>query len=229
MDDCYEIVDNYVAEVIEKAICEARATEEAQATTRTTTSALGKVGFGKCGQGRANTHSSALGSGKLWKGGYGSGNTPSSSLRKGCSGGSGQRPRSRSPMTGGQRVPFMRGGVAVHQLETELETIATSTLDEVTGKIYQVVAQAVADQAKKSSITAVDQQAITRLAPPASSIGIRVPRPTAHHLSEALFKALQSTEKMRQTLDIYLKAARGNEALLERAQHLMNDIIGGSH
>ena len=227
MDDCYEIVDNYVAEVIEKAICEARATEEAQATTRTTTSALGKVGFGKCGQGRANTHSSALDRGKLSKGGYGSGNTPSSSLRKGCSGGSGQRPRSRSPMTGGQRVPFMRGGVAVHQLETELETIATSTLDEVTGKIYQVVAQAVADQAKKSSITAVDQQAITRPAPPASPIGIT--KPTAHHLSEALLEALQSTETMRQTLDIYLKAARGNEALLERAQHLMNDIIGGSH
>ena len=168
---------------------------------------------------------------------------PSSALGKGRSGNGwqGQKPsalvkgdsRSRSPRTGGkggqpkhgQRVPIMRGGVTVHQLET----VATSTLDEVKGKIYQVVAQAVADQAKKSSITAVDQQAITRLAPPASSIGIRVPRPTAHHLNEALLKALQSSQQMRQALDIYDKAARGNEALLERAQHALIDIIGGSH
>ena len=215
-----EVINNYVDGVIKRAVCEA---EEEEATRRTTTSKACSGKQGKLWKGVATAGSGKTG--RPWKGGQAMERSPS--LGQGCSGGSGQRPRSRSPTPGGQRVPIMRGGVPVHQRET----VETSTVDELKGKIDQVatavsvVAQAVADQVRKSSITTVEQQAITRLAPPASSIGIRVPRPTAHHLNEALLKAVQSSQQMRQALEIYEKAARGNEALLELAQRALSNLL----
>ena len=214
-----EVINNYVDGVIKRAVREA----EAEATTSKACSGKqGKLWKGVATAGSGKT-------GRPWKGGQAMERSPS--LGKGCSGGSGQRPRSRSPTPGGQRVPIMRGGVPVHQRET----VDTTTADEIRGQIDQVATavsvmrQAVANQVRKSSITTVEQQAITRRAPPASSIGIRVPRATAQNLNEALLKAVQSSQQMRQALEIYEKAARGNEALLERAQHALSDIVGGSH
>ena len=52
-----------------------------------------------------------------------------------------------------------------------------------------------------------------------------VPRGTAHLLNEALLRAVESSKQMRQAMDNYEKAARQNEALIERAQQAMSHLL----
>ena len=54
---------------------------------------------------------------------------------------------------------------------------------------------------------------------------IRVPRVTSHRLNEALLLAGQSSKQMRQALELYEKAARNNEALIEIAQQTLSHVL----
>jgi hypothetical protein len=136
--------------------------------------------------------------------------------------------RSWSPRSGGKGG---KGGQHKHGQHN-----ATSTVDSLKGQLDDValavgvVAQIVRDQVMNSSIATVGPPAITTVEPPAGSTDrdILVPRATAHRLNEALLRAVQSSQQMRQALEIYDRAARGNEALLERAQRALSNLLCGS-
>ena len=144
--------------------------------------------------------------------------------------------RSRSPRSGGKGGKGGQHKHGQHKPVNQHGTVATSTVDSLKGQLDDVasavgvVAQIVRDQVRNSSIATVGPPAITTVEPPAGSTdrGILVPRATAHRLNEALLRAVQSSQQMRQALEIYDRAARGNEALLERAQRALSNLLCGS-
>ena len=111
-------------------------------------------------------------------------------------------------------------------------TVGTSTVDSLQGQIDQVasavgvVAKVVADQAKSATDIKGPRATSTDIDEPIAR-DIRIPRARANHLNEALLRAVQSSQQIGQALGNYERAARSNEALLERAQQALSHLLSG--
>ena len=57
------------------------------------------------------------------------------------------------------------------------------------------------------------------------SENVSVPKATALLLNEALLRAVQNSLQMRQALEIFERAAKNNEALIERVQNVLSQIL----
>ena len=56
---------------------------------------------------------------------------------------------------------------------------------------------------------------------------VYVPRATAHKLNEALLRSLNGCQQIRQALEVYERGAKSNEALVDRAQAGLSNLLTG--
>ena len=146
------------------------------------------------------------------------------------------RSRSRSPPRSGSpprrhRVPILRNGVRVPPPADQSGTAPEAEVQNLQGQIntiasqVAVVARVVTNQASLLNAPARDRPATITVPARERTATISVPRGTAHLLNEALLRAVGSSKTMRQSLENYEKAARQNEALIERAQQAMSNLL----
>ena len=146
------------------------------------------------------------------------------------------RSRSRSPPRSGSpprrhRVPILRNGVRVPPPADQSGTAPEAEVQNLQGQIntiasqVAVVARVVTNQASLLNAPARDRPATITVPARERTATISVPRGTAHLLNEALLRAVESSKQMRQSLENYEKAARQNEALIERAQQAMSNLL----
>ena len=149
-----------------------------------------------------------------------------------------ERPRSRSRShSPHRRIAILRHGRAVAK-GVEVDDLQRN-IDQLANQIA-VVAGDMNNQASALNAPAratpqwVSAPASSSAAPLRASAAviarerpntISVPRGTAHLLNEALLRAVQSSQQMRQAMDNYERAARSNEALIERAQQNLSHLL----